>query len=75
MTIGVMVKGALKSGAIAMVPLETMWVQPNISSIRESCDKELKVLYPLDFSISSYEIIGIKMIISRIYESQHPKDF
>lgn len=48
MTIGVMVKGALKSGAIAIVPLETMWVQPNISSIRESCDKELKVLYPLD---------------------------
>ena len=68
MMIGVMLKGALKNGAIAIVPLETSWVQPNIDSIREVCDKELKAIYPFDFAIS-YEIISIEHVIAKICQN------
>lgn len=69
MMIGVMLKGALKNGAIAIVPLETSWVQPSINAIREACDKELKSMYPFELAAGSYEIIGIEHVIAKISQS------
>ena len=69
MMIGVMIRGALKNGSIAIVPLETTWVQPNISAIREACDKELKTMYPFEITTGSYEIIGVEHVIAKISQS------
>lgn len=65
MTIGVTIKDAFKDVPYAVVPLETEYVKPDIASVIESCDKELKALFPFK-TLEKYEVVGIETIFKKI---------
>ena len=65
MTIGVIIKNAFKDVPYTVVPLETEYVKPDITSVTESCDKELKALFPFK-TPEKYEVVDIEMIFKKI---------
>ena len=60
------------SNEAVVVPLDTSFVQPEASAVRESCSKELKLLYPQHALSSEYEIESIEKVISKIINAQQP---
>lgn len=72
MMIAVMLKGALKDSTMVVVPLETTHVKPDIASIKASCNKELRMLYPFDIVSNDYDIIGLDVVIAKIASCNQP---
>ena len=66
MTIGVFLKGAFEDGTSAVVPIDTAWTKPDIASVRESCSKELRSLFPMSKLSSEYEVLDQDIVLAKI---------
>lgn len=60
------------SNEAVVVPLDTCFVPPEASAVRESCSRELKLLYPQHSLSSEYEIDSLDKVISKIINAQQP---
>lgn len=66
MVIGVTLKDALKSGCLAVVPLDTDFVEPSLEDIKTFCMKELSTFFPEDAPTGKCEVLNLELVIGKI---------
>ena len=70
MMTGVMLKGALKSGYLVVMPLDTDFVKPEAEDIKRFCMSQLSSFYPEDEPTGTCEILDFDKVIARIRSAQ-----
>lgn len=70
MMTGVMLKGALKSGYLVVMPLDTDFVKPEAEDIKRFCMRQLSSFYPEDEPTGTCEILDFDKVIARIRSAQ-----
>lgn len=64
--IGVTLKGALKSGSLAVVPLDTCFVKPELEDVKSFCINQLTSFYPEDVPTGTCEVVGLESVLEKI---------
>ena len=70
MMIGVTLEGALKSGKIAVVPLDTDYVKPELEDIKSFCMSNLSSFYPEDEPTGTCDIPEVEWVCCKIKAAQ-----
>ena len=70
MMMGVLLKGALKSGDLVVMPLDTAHVKPELDDIKSFCMNQLSSFYPEDEPTGTCEIIDSDKVIAKVKSAQ-----
>lgn len=70
MMIGVMLDGALKSGHMVVMPLDTAFVKPEAEDIKRFCLGQLSAFYPDEEATGTCEILEFERVVAKIKSAQ-----
>ena len=70
MIIGVMLKGALKTDHMIVMPLDTAFVKPEAEDIKRFCLGQLSSFYPNEEATGTCEILECERVVAKIKSAQ-----
>ncbi len=70
MMMGVMIRGALKSGSLVVMPVDTDYVKPEIEEVKSFCIRQLSAFYPDDEPTGTCEILDFEKVAAKIKSAQ-----
>ena len=70
MIIGVMLKGALKTDHMVVMPLDTAFVKPEAEDIKRFCLGQLSSFYPNEEATGTCEILEFERVVAKIKSAQ-----
>ena len=63
---GVLLKNALKSGKMVVMPLDTACVKPELEDVKKFCLNQLSCFYPEDEPTGTCEILDLEKVIAKV---------
>lgn len=70
MMMGVLLKGALKSGSLVVMPLDTAFVKPELEDVKRFCMNQLSSFYPDDEPTGTCEILECEKVLAKVKSAQ-----
>lgn len=70
MMMGVLLKGALKSGHLVVMPLDTAFVKPELEDVKKFCMSQLSSFYPDDEPTGMCEILESEKVLAKVKSAQ-----